>query len=344
MACAPEPSESWEGCDVRLLPVAREALAAQPFGGLPPHPSVDGAAAYGADMELAGALLRALASHTALPGWCPVASTNASGRCLYAQAVPRFVDPAGQLVSGEAAVRAAERIGLARHVDRHMVALVLDALAADPLTTLGVEISAQSARQDSWWHDIGRRLDRDAGLARRLVIEISGASPLGVEHEVLAFVQAMRARGCRIALRNLGSGHASVRTLMALAPDIVKIDAFFLQAAIPSGKARALFGRIAGLAAALGGVIVAEGADSPELVAIAREDGIAWVQGGSAGGTVSMPGRAAPPVVFGDALIAAGYADFAASHAPAVNSVAPDRHGNRQARPLVRVAKQGGRA
>ena len=93
------------------------------------------------------------------------------------------------------------------------------------------------------------------------------------------FIDRMRGLGCRFALDDFGCGFASVRHLMALSPQFVKIDKVFLRCATQGARQRELFKRLVGLAGALGATIIAEGVETEAQSELAFEAGCDWQQG-----------------------------------------------------------------
>lgn len=214
---------------------------------------------YRASMALAVEALAALRAGGLQMHWQPIRSATTPGDLLYSEGLARLAGEDGRIFSPSAFVPALEHVGLVRLFDRKVVAAVLDALEAAPDAVLGVNISAQSACLDGWWDALFSRLRQVPDLARRLVVEITetAAPAAGIQ----AFVRALRGLGCRVALDDFGAGHASVATALAIAPDIIKIDAFFLhQAGLTQGQL-AFFEHLIGIAGTLAPVVVVEGVE-----------------------------------------------------------------------------------
>ena len=170
--------------------------------------------------------------------WQRIAHAPHQDEILYHEALLRTVENDGTDVAPAEALGALERLGLARSLDQFVVAKVIDELETHPTAVLGVNISAQSAVFDSWWAEAERRLAGNRLIARRLVIEITETAALSSISETICFVDRMRALGCRIALDDFGVGHASIRQLIALKPDIVKVDGFFMRRAAVAERER----------------------------------------------------------------------------------------------------------
>lgn len=209
----------------------------------------------------------------------PVRNARDATEILYGEALARFIGRDGRARPTGDVVRALERLGFVGILDRYVVEEVVAELAARPDLVLAVNISAQSARSEPWWQDVELRLRRDPDLAARLIIEITETTAIPDIDAAVHFCTRMRRLGCRIALDDFGAGHASLRQLMALSPDLVKIDGPYLSRALRSQRDREIFVHIAQLAKALGALVVAEGVENEAQAALAIEAGIIWQQG-----------------------------------------------------------------
>ena len=78
--------------------------------------------------------------------------------------------------------------------------------------------------RNKWWDEIKERLRCAPDLARRLVVEITETAAIPDISDAARLVSDLRRVGCRVAIDDLDAGFASVRQLLALAPDIVKIE------------------------------------------------------------------------------------------------------------------------
>jgi EAL domain-containing protein (putative c-di-GMP-specific phosphodiesterase class I) len=227
---------------------------------MPAGDDEDWAAQYRRDMMLAAQALAGTEEERLELRWQAVRSASAPERALYHEGLARLISREGQPLSPAAFVPALERLGLVRAFDRDVFTLVLNELENFPGARLGVNISAQSARLDGWWFSTLERLRANPDLARRLVVEITETAALtGEAHR---FVSALRRLGCRIALDDFGVGHASVRNAMALMPDIIKVDAFFLRRAGSSDQSEALLEHLVGIAAHCAPVVIVEGVET----------------------------------------------------------------------------------
>ena len=268
---------------------ARLRLAASYLpGGQISGRSQEGAALYRKDMAEAAALLKAVRRGATFITWRPVSRPDDKGAILYYEAVLRRVGATGEQIDCADAYAALERLGLAHLLDRLLLCDVLRELASDPAACLSVPISAQSLSlnlhgEGAGWTDLMDRLKRDPRLARRLVIEISDNSGMPCFRDALAFVRALRSLGVRISVARFGSGHASIGQLMALSPDVVKLDSPFMHTAYESERNRLRVGHLLGLARTMSPTVIVDGVESPRHLHLAAEEGAEWVAGSHLG-------------------------------------------------------------
>lgn len=260
------------------------------FSGDAVCPGDGSAEQYRADMAMASQLLTGLSGKDgdAVPvlAWQPVRDADQAAEAgdfegaLYWEGCLRHIDRDGQVSSLEGALGALERLGFIRLLDHHVVAMALDELDRQPSdVTIGVNISAQSTALDYLWEETVQRLRQEPWLARRLVVEITETSAIPNMSEAVRFVDRLRSLGCRIAIDDFGTGYASIRNVMALSPDFVKIDRFFLHYASYGEAQQGIFEHLAGLAWSLGATVIAEGVETAEQAALAAKAGCRWQQG-----------------------------------------------------------------
>jgi EAL domain-containing protein (putative c-di-GMP-specific phosphodiesterase class I) len=215
---------------------------------------------YRADMGQAGELLNLMANDRLTLVWQRITRSPGYDEILYHEALLRTIVDDGMEAVPDGVLGSMERLGLVQLVDQLVVAKVVDELEAYPTAVLGANISARSA-------------------AQRLVIEITATAALRSISETVSFVDRMRALGCRIALDHFGVGHGSIRQLIALKPDIVKIDGFFLRRAMSAKCERATLRHLIGLAGSMAPTVVVDGVEDVAGSEFAAEAGAAWQQG-----------------------------------------------------------------
>ena len=248
----------------------------------------EGVALYRRDMEQAAALLRWVQDGEAVLSWRPVSRPRDGSTILYYEAMLRRVGENGEQMDCAANYAALERLGLPHLLDRLLVRDVIRELEADPAACLSVAVSPHSLSsnlhgQGAGWTDLIDRLRRDPSLARRLVIEIGDNSGIACFRDALSFVRTLRGLGVRISVARFGSGQASIGQLMALSPDVVKLDSPFMRTAYESERNRLRVGHLLGLARTMSSTVIVDGVDSPWHLHIAAEEGAEWVTGSHLG-------------------------------------------------------------
>jgi EAL domain-containing protein (putative c-di-GMP-specific phosphodiesterase class I) len=119
-----------------------------------------------------------------------------------------------------------------------------------------------------------------AGIkAESVVLELTERAPVRNYARLTGMLADLRDDGFRIAVDDVGAGYASLRHLLNVSPDMLKID-ISLCRCIESDRARqVLAGAVASLGREIGATVVAEGIETgPELQAV-RDLGIECAQG-----------------------------------------------------------------
>lgn len=268
--------------------LARVRLAASTLPAVPIARSDERLRQYRKDMACGARLLKQVRRGAAFISWRPVSRPQDPGTTLYHEAVLRHVGHRGDQMECGDACGALERLGLAHLLDRLMLADVLDELEADPVACLAVAISSRSLSSNlhgeaAGWTDLFGRLRRNPALGRRLVVEIADNSGIACFRDALAFVRALRERGVRISVARFGSGHASIGQLLALSPDVVKLDGPFMHTAYQSERNRMRVSHLIGLARTVSPTVIVDGIESPWHLHLAIEEGAQWVAGSHLG-------------------------------------------------------------
>jgi EAL domain-containing protein (putative c-di-GMP-specific phosphodiesterase class I)/GGDEF domain-containing protein len=145
-----------------------------------------------------------------------------------------------------------------------------------------------------------------------LVLEITEHHHVSDYALIADRLATLRGRGVRVAVDDVGAGHSSMRHVMNLRPDMIKVDRWMVtDINIDSGK-RALMRSFVALSAELGATLVIEGVETAEELAALRELGALVAQGYL---------FARPEAEFGEATIPPPAT--APETAPAIHAIAP---------------------
>ena len=115
--------------------------------------------------------------------------------------------------------------------------------------------------------------------ARRAVVEITEHAPVGDYRALAQSLQDFRSGGGRVAIDDAGAGFASLRHIVRLDPNIIKLDISLTRDVHLDPNRRALAAALISFAQETGMVIVAEGVEHPDELTTLRELGVAQAQG-----------------------------------------------------------------
>ena len=106
-----------------------------------------------------------------------------------------------------------------------------------------------------------------------IVVELTEHELFGAEDELAASLAGLRARGARIALDDAGAGYAGLQQLIAVAPDILKLDRSLVHGANADPAKLALLEAMISFASSTGAAVCGEGVEElDDLRALAELD------------------------------------------------------------------------
>jgi diguanylate cyclase (GGDEF)-like protein/PAS domain S-box-containing protein len=198
-------------------------------------------------------------------------------------------------------IRAAERYGLMRRLDRWVLARSLDFLAGLGEPTPGglgegesgeigsagdedgplfwINLSAVSLGDESFRELVHERLDAAGVRPSAICFEITETAAVANLGLAQRLIDELSARGCRFALDDFGTGMASLGYLRQLAVHFLKIDGSFVHDMVRDPVDRAMIEWSHRLARLLGIRTVAEAVGNAATVELLREIGVDYAQG-----------------------------------------------------------------
>lgn len=236
-------------------------------------------AQYRADMDAAVVAYSSLHSGSAQFAEQPIVAVDDQARCLYRERLIRLSDAAGVSVAPGSFLPALERLGLTGAFDRWVVMETVRELEANPDLLLGCNLSAISLSADSCWNSCLRSLRAKPDVARRLVIEVTETAfpaDIGTATDLLF---AFKGAGCRIALDDFGSGYSSIAFARVVRPDIIKLDAIFVGETSETIFGSEMLSSLITMSSCMSSLVVVEGVEDVQSLAIAKIAGAQWLQG-----------------------------------------------------------------
>jgi EAL domain-containing protein (putative c-di-GMP-specific phosphodiesterase class I) len=144
---------------------------------------------------------------------------------------------------------------------------------------LAVNISAAHLGDDALFRWLEQVFAEDTALPARLVFEITETTAVHNIGRAKAFMEPLRALGCRFALDDFGVGFTSFTHLRSLPVDTVKIDGSFVRDLASNEESQPLVKAMTEVAHSLGKVVIAEFVESAEILAILHTLGVDYAQG-----------------------------------------------------------------
>ena len=170
--------------------------------------------------------------------------------------------------------RDAAQVGLATELELAAINRALepfDELPADAF--LSLNISPASAMSSQFFQAIE---GRDTA---RLVIEVTEHAQVGDYARLADRLKSFRAGGGRLAVDDAGAGFASLHHILALGPDIIKLDISLTRNIDSDGARRALATAMISFAVEIGASMVAEGIETEAECETLKELGVSHGQG-----------------------------------------------------------------
>ena len=170
--------------------------------------------------------------------------------------------------------RDATEAGLATELELLAMSMAVEQLERLPDDTyLGVNLSPDTLMSLRFARSIA------SAPASRVVVEITEHAPIDDYERLAKRLRPFRDLGGRVAVDDAGAGFASLRHILALAPDIIKLD-ISLTRGIDGDRARTALGRaLISFAHEIEARIVAEGVETPAELEALRELGVSHGQG-----------------------------------------------------------------
>ena len=201
----------------------------------------------------------------------------------YHELTVRLCDESGTIVMPNEFIPAAERYNIMSMVDGWVVARAIELLQAGiardaTLPVLAVNLSGTSLSNEDFLEFIVGRLD-DERIARALCFEITETAAVSNLANAVYFMRELKARGCRFALDDFGSGLSSFMYLKTLPVDYLKIDGQFIAQVARDSVDRSMVEAIAKVGEALGIETIAERVENEATLTVLREIGVDYVQG-----------------------------------------------------------------
>jgi len=191
--------------------------------------------------------------------------------CVAYEALTRFPDDSPWTTSDWFA--AAREAGMANMLELAAIAGALRHIDGIPSQcALSINVSPAVAMTAEFF-------DLVEPFAHRLIIELTEHEPVEDYAGLVDALAELRSLGARIAVDDVGAGFASLRHILRLAPDIIKLDLSLTRGIEDDPGIHALTSALVDFAAKMDALISAEGIETASELEALRELGIDHGQG-----------------------------------------------------------------
>ncbi len=206
----------------------------------------------------------------------------ASGALVGAEALARLNHPIlGEISAGDlfaSADRCDLREELSYHIQQEAIAIAAKWPASFSHLRLAVNLGAEELT-DNYGSRLLELLETAGFSPERLTLELTEESLVRDLPLAAGQLELLRDKGVRIAVDDFGTGYSSLAYLKALPLDYLKIDKDMTPDIAGDGKDRIILRAIIAMAKALGLLIIAEGVQKPEELAMLQAEGCDFFQG-----------------------------------------------------------------
>jgi EAL domain-containing protein (putative c-di-GMP-specific phosphodiesterase class I) len=203
---------------------------------------------------------------------------------LHGEVLCRLRRSDGTLLMPDRFMRAIEGAGRGVELDLAVTRTLFAWLRTHPheaarVGRLAINLTGQSLASSGFRAQLLEMLASSPLPLSRLCFEIIETAAISSPVETHAFLGALRARGCLIAVDDFGVGMQSFGRLKELPVDLIKIDGSFIRNVTQRGKDHAMVEATVVVARAFGAATVAEYVEDEATLHCLRELGVDWVQG-----------------------------------------------------------------
>jgi diguanylate cyclase (GGDEF)-like protein/PAS domain S-box-containing protein len=234
---------------------------------------------YAKRLELESGLRRAIEKKSMEPHYQPKVNL-ATGHIVGMEALVRWKQADGSLISSYDFIRIAEETGLVYELDRWMMASAMKFTAGLNKRLMARGLPAQSVSVNLSARDLERAeiVEVILGSAReadinpaKVDLEITESAIIKSLDKTVSILHRLREEGFNIALDDFGVGYSSMNYIRRLPINIVKMDRSFIMDLEPDHDSRLVAQSIISLAHGLGKKVVAEGVETEYQLGFLRE-------------------------------------------------------------------------
>ncbi len=225
---------------------------------------------------------RALDAGEFVPYYQPIVDIR-SGQLRGAEVLVRWRKPDGTLVLPGSFIPLAESSGLILDMTRDLMKRVCTeagpAIGRRPALKISFNFAGKLFADESIVKDVRNIFSGSPINLSQVVLEVTERDPIENLTETRRIIAALQGLGVRIAIDDVGTGHAGLSYMLKLGVDIIKIDKMFVDSIGTDRNSTTIVETLVDLAHNMRMDVVAEGVENFEQVMHLRELGIRSAQG-----------------------------------------------------------------
>ncbi|MFL6194081.1 MAG: EAL domain-containing protein [Thermoanaerobaculia bacterium] len=204
---------------------------------------------------------------------------------LYFEVLLRMLEDDGRIHLPSDFIRAAERYGLMRAIDRWVIRHSIRVLTSQPppfldlLQLCAINLSAVSLGDESFLEFFEGELAETGAPPEKICFEITETAAIENLQQARRLMSQLAARGVRFSLDDFGTGMSSYSYLKELPVSFLKIDGKFIKDIVTDSLDRAMVESINQVGHVMGIQTVAEGVTNAAVVERLRDLGVDYAQG-----------------------------------------------------------------
>jgi PAS domain S-box-containing protein len=129
-----------------------------------------------------------------------------------------------------------------------------------------------------------------------LVVEVTEHAAVEDYEPLQRAIDRLRQDGVRLAIDDAGAGFASLKHIVRLLPEFIKLDIFLIRDIHKDPVKRAVVAGMLGVATQIGGKVIAEGVETADELRVLFELGVEWAQGYYLGRPGHIPSMVVEPL------------------------------------------------
>jgi PAS domain S-box-containing protein len=112
-----------------------------------------------------------------------------------------------------------------------------------------------------------------------LVVEVTEHAAVEDYEPLQRAINRLRRNGVRLAIDDAGAGFSSLKHIVRLLPEFIKLDLFLIRNIHEDPVKRAVVAGMLGVASQIGGKVIAEGVETQDELRVLMDLGVEWAQG-----------------------------------------------------------------